>query len=86
MDFHYAYIPIKIGIPVDSANLSQDYSTGYAQDLDEIRALLMTIAQRLQALSVRHIRAMCISFGYAHFFLTVGTPFRRGKDGTQPGA
>ena len=69
MDLHYAYMPIKIGILVDSASLTQDYSTGHAQDLDEIRAILMIIAQRLQALSVRHARVMCIShavgFGYA---------------------
>jgi hypothetical protein len=50
---------LKSGILVDSASLTQDYSTGYAQDLDEIRAILMTITQRLQALSVRHVYLSC---------------------------
>jgi ferredoxin-thioredoxin reductase catalytic subunit len=34
-------------------NGAQEYSTGYAQDLDEIRALWMAMAQRREALTVR---------------------------------
>ena len=36
----------------------QEYSTGYAQDLDEIRALWMAMAQRREALTVRDTHAM----------------------------
>lgn len=39
-------------------NGAQEYSTGYAQDLDEIRALWMAIAQRREALTVRDTHAM----------------------------
>jgi hypothetical protein len=41
-------------------NGAQEYSTGYAQDLDEIRALWMAMAQRREALTVRdaHWNAM----------------------------
>jgi hypothetical protein len=36
----------------------QEYSTGYSQDLDEIRALWMAMAQRREALTVRDAHAM----------------------------
>jgi hypothetical protein len=39
-------------------NGAQEYSTGYAQDLDEIRALWMAMAQRREALTVRDAHAM----------------------------
>ena len=39
-------------------NDAQEYSTGYAQDLDEIRALWVAMAQRRQALTVRDAHAM----------------------------
>lgn len=39
-------------------NSAQEYSTGYAQDLDEIRALWMAMAQRREALTVRDAHAM----------------------------
>ena len=42
-------------------NGTQEYSTGYAQDLDEIRALWMAMAQRREALTVRDARAMFCS-------------------------
>ncbi len=38
-------------------NVAQEYSTGYAQDLDEIRALWMAMAQRREALTVRDAHA-----------------------------
>jgi hypothetical protein len=46
---------------------AQEYSTGYAQDLDEIRAHWMAIAQRREALTVRDAHAMlcltCLRLG-----------------------
>lgn len=51
---HYAYMPIKNrGLPVCRARLTQDYLTGYAQELDEIRTVRMVMVQRQEALSVR---------------------------------
>ena len=39
-------------------NGAQEYWTGYAQDLDEIRALWMAMAQRREALTVRDAHSM----------------------------
>ena len=47
-------------------NGAQEYAAGYAQDLDEIRALWMAMAQRREALTVRD--------AYAMFALTVHDP------------
>ncbi len=58
MELHCAYMPIKIGILVCRASLTQDYLTCYAQDLDEIRALWMAMVQRREALLVRHAHAI----------------------------
>ncbi len=41
-------------------NVAQEYSTGYAQDLDEIRALWMAMAQRREALTVRDAHVMSV--------------------------
>ena len=49
----HAYMSTKFGISVRRASCAQEYSTGYAQDLDEIRALWMAMAQRREALMVR---------------------------------
>ncbi len=57
----------------------QEYSTGYAQDLDEIRALWMAMAQRREALTVRDAHAMFaltvhdLSFNLA-WSTSTGTP------------
>ena len=63
MDPHgAAYMLIKIGIPgpACSASCAQEYSTGYARDLDEIRALWMAMAKRREALSVRDVHAIMV--------------------------
>jgi hypothetical protein len=63
MDPHdAAYMLIKIGIPGPAcrASCAQEYSTGYAQDLDEIRALWMAMAKRREALSVRDAHVIII--------------------------
>jgi hypothetical protein len=58
---------LKIRISGCRARLTQDYLTGYAQELDEIRTVQMAMAQRQEALSV--CRAPPISN-----FLIVGLP------------
>jgi hypothetical protein len=57
-------------------NGAQEYSTGYAQDLDEIRALWMAMAQRREALTVRDAHAMFCSDRDLSFNLawSTGTP------------
>jgi hypothetical protein len=49
---------LKLGFRPCRASCAQEYSTGYAQDLDEIRALWMAMAQRREALTVRDAHAM----------------------------
>ena len=52
-----AYMLTKHAIRARRASCAQEYSTGYAQDLDEIRALWMAMAQRREALMVRDAHA-----------------------------
>lgn len=61
-------------------NGAQEYSTGYAQDLDEIRALWMAMAQRREALTVRDAHAMFCSARDLPFNLarSTGTPTNTG--------
>ena len=69
MYLHYAYMPIENrGFLVCRARLTQDYLTGYAQELDEIRTVRMAMVQRQEALSVRRappVSNSCI-VGFSH--------------------
>jgi hypothetical protein len=57
-DAAYMLIKIVTSGPACRASCAQEYSAGYAQDLDEIRALWMAMAKRREALSVRDAHAM----------------------------
>lgn len=62
-----------IGI-LDRENDAQEYSIGYARDLDEIRALWMAMAQRREALTVRdaHCKCLLVQLGLVHWYPNTG--------------